>query len=184
MRVISGLIKGLKLRFLKETSVRPTSEKVKEAIFDSIQFIVEGKVFLDLFAGCGQMGIEAVSRGAKKAYLVDFYKDSICTIKSNISRFREDFFKKVFIINKDVFSFLKSNTEIFDIVFMDPPYKKGIIPKVLNDLSDFVASDGIVICEHEKSEVLPETVKDLRIFKIKSYGKTSVSFYKKCKVYA
>ena len=83
------------------------------------------------------------------------------------------------IISKDVFCFLKTNTSRFDIIFMDPPYKKDTIPKVLMELLDCISDNGIVICEHEKSEVLPEKVKDLYVFKNKNYGKISVTYYAK-----
>ena len=179
MRVVSGTIRGLKLKFPKEVLVRPTTEKVKEAIFDSLQFRIEGKSFLDLFAGCGQMGIEALSRGAREVCLVDSYRDSVCAIRYNLSKLDENLSKKVSIVNKDVFYFLKTNPGHFDIVFMDPPYREGTIPEVLEELSDCVSYDGIVICEHEKSEVLPEKVKNLSVFKNKNYGKISVTYYAK-----
>ena len=177
MRVISGDIRGYNLKFPKESFVRPTSEKVKEAIFDVIQFRLKGKSFLDLFAGSGQMGIEALSRGADSVYFVDNYKSSISAIKTNVSRLSKDLLEKVFILNRDVFDFLDFNTELFDIIFLDPPYRKSIIPKVLNKLSCILNHGGVIICEHSKNECFPEKVGDLAVFKNKSYGQTAVSFF-------
>ena len=179
MRVVSGELKGYNLKFPREPLVRPTAEKVKEAIFDVIQFNVKGKKFLDLFAGSGQIGIEALSRGAKTVSFVDNYKDSIFTIKSNISRLNENFLDKVNILKEDVFDFLNFNTGYFDIIFLDPPYGKDIIPKILGKLSRILNYDGIIICEHSKNESLPETPDDLTLFKNKIYGQTAVSFYSK-----
>lgn len=122
MRVITGTAKGRRLETLEGEDVRPTTERIKEAVFSIIQFEIMGHTFLDLFAGSGQMGIEAISRGASSAYFVDASKKSLDVVKKNISSVKFDKEAKVFAM--DYRSFLSMNTVEFDIAFLDPPYKK------------------------------------------------------------
>ena len=177
MRVISGTQKGRRLSSLPSNDVRPTTDKVKEAIFSSIQFDIEGRRFLDLFAGSGQIGIEALSRGAKSAVFVDASKDSIKVIKENISSCKFEEYSKV--VFSDALSFLSNTKETFDIVFLDPPYAANYLNKalllVVNKMSDF----GIIICEHPTDLDLPENIEDFVVFKRYRYGKISVTTFKK-----
>ncbi len=179
MRVISGVARGLKLKDPKNAKVRPTTEKVKEAVFDVLQFDIKGKVFLDLFAGTGQIGIEALSRGAEHVYFVDYRKESLDTIKFNLGRIGKTFGCNFSVVNMDVSLFLKTNNEVFDVVYLDPPYGNDDISEVLACVSDVAAMDGIVIFEHAKESILPNSIKMLQIFKSKSYGSIAVSFYRK-----
>ena len=125
MRVITGSARGRRLETLEGEDVRPTTDRVKEAVFSIIQFETEGRVFLDLFAGSGQMGIEALSRGADSAYFVDNSKKSVETVKRNLKTTRLEDRAKVF--QMDYRSFLAANSKSFDIVFLDPPYKTGAL---------------------------------------------------------
>lgn len=179
MRIISGIARGFKLKVPNDEKIRPTTEKVKEAVFDSLQFCLKGKVFLDLFAGSGQMGIEALSRGASHVFFVDYFRESLRTINFNLSRLKGIFGHKFSVVNKDVILFLKANEEVFDVVYLDPPYSSGIIHDVLVQMSSFVSLEGIVICEHSKRDILPKRVETLEVFKIKNYGSISVTYYRK-----
>ena len=125
MRVITGTARGRKLEQLIGDDVRPTTDRVKEAVFSIIQFNIEGRRFLDLFAGSGQMGIEALSRGAKEAVFVDNRKESVEIIKRNLKSTKLDENAKV--IPMDSNSYLNVNSEKFDFVFIDPPYETGLL---------------------------------------------------------
>ena len=117
MRIISGKYRGKKLKEFELDSTRPTTDRVKESIFNLIQFEVVDAVVLDLFSGTGALGVEAISRGAKKTYLVDSNKQAISIIKENLKNMTEDFV----VENKDYLEFLSTTKEKFDVVLLDPP---------------------------------------------------------------
>ncbi|NMB31004.1 MAG: 16S rRNA (guanine(966)-N(2))-methyltransferase RsmD [Clostridiales bacterium] len=177
MRVITGVAKGRKIRALDGDDVRPTIERVKEAMFSTIQFEIEGANVLDLFAGSGQLGIEALSRGARHCTFVDTSAKSIDCIRENIKVV--GFNDRARIIPANSNSFLKGTTEKFDLIFVDPPYEKGIVAKTLNNLSGKAASNGKVICEHEHRLELPQIVGDLTMKKQYKHGKTIITIYEK-----
>lgn len=176
MRVISGTAKGKKLESLSEEGLRPTTDRVKEAIFSVIQFEIEGRTFLDLFSGSGQMAIEALSRGANFATLVDHSPKSIKIIKNNLQK--SDFTDKSEIFNVDYENFLKNNKKIFDIVFLDPPYKKGILQKALEEVVKITNESGVIICENPVEEELPKNIDKFYLSKSFKYGKIKTSFYR------
>lgn len=177
MRVISGTRKGKKLETLKGESVRPTTDKVKESIFSAIQFDVPGSNFLDLFAGSGQMGIEALSRGAASAVFVDGSRNSINVIKKNLTE--TDFCNSSKIVNMDSILFLKKQKEVFDIAFLDPPYKVGLLQETLKLISNVMSDTGIIICEHPIDEILPNLIDDFLLKKDYKYGKIAVTIYRR-----
>ena len=177
MRVITGIARGTRLKSFEGDNVRPTTDKVKEAIFSSIHFVVEGSKVLDLFAGTGQLGIEALSRGANEAFFIDSSKDSIKLVEQNLnlSKLKDS---KIKIINEDSILFLKTNTEKFDFVFVDPPYRKGIISQVLENIENSLNDNAYIFCEHEKELELPEKIGNLNLRKTYKYGKIYVSLYR------
>ncbi len=177
MRVITGTARGRKLITLEgEEITRPTAQSTKESIFSSIQFEIEGKRVLDLFAGCGQLGIEALSRGAVFCTFVENNRQAYKVVEQNIKTCRmEDASSLVF---SDAVSFLKRKGT-FDIAFLDPPYNKGLVDECLGLLSEHMSEDGIIICETARGEELPEKVGDFSISKEKSYGKTKLTYYRK-----
>ncbi|MEG1448837.1 MAG: 16S rRNA (guanine(966)-N(2))-methyltransferase RsmD [Oscillospiraceae bacterium] len=175
MRVITGTERGRKLEAPKGLDVRPTSEMTKEAIFSILLNRIEGAVFLDLFSGTGQMGIEALSRGAKQAILIDSSKTAIECIKSNIQK--TSLFPQCRVALMDSLSFLKSCRDKIDIAFVDPPYKMGIIDEALPLLSKIMDEQGIILCETDKNEVLPDEAGEFVKFKEYKYGKTKVTSY-------
>ena len=169
MRVITGTARGKRLKTLDGLDVRPTSEKVKEAIFSIIQFDIPEARVLDLFAGSGQLGIEALSRGAKSCVFVDQSRNSIGIIRENVESC--GFGERSRIINAGALEYLRSCPET-DIALLDPPYSKGLLLEALPLLESKISTNGIVVCEHEGGLVLPERVGRLIKKREYSYGKT------------
>lgn len=176
MRVITGIARGRRLDTLEGEDVRPTTDRVKEAIFSVIQFETEGRRFLDLFAGSGQMGIEAISRGAKEACFVDSSKKSVAAIKRNLKSTKFELQSKVF--QMDFHSFLAMNQDEFDIVFLDPPYKTGLLQEALESVVECVKDTGVIIAENPLDEELAESYGEFMLDRKYRYGKIKVSIYR------
>lgn len=149
MRIITGSARGVKLDTLEGETTRPTAERVKEAVFSMIQFDLEGRAVLDLFAGSGQLGLEALSRGAERATMIDESRDAVGIIMGNARKTK--LFEHCRISCADYASFIRgaSGKERYDIVFLDPPYASGLVPEALRKLKkgDLFAPGAIVICE-------------------------------------
>jgi len=178
MRVITGSARGRRLITVPGSDlVRPTSEKVKESVFSSIQFDIEGRRILDLFAGSGQMGIEALSRGAAKCTFVDSSDVSLGVVKENLMATKLGGFSH--IVKSDAVSFLARTTEKFDIAFLDPPYSTGLLQKTIANIENVMSDYGIIICEHPKEETLPESLGAFSVAKVYKFGKITVTVYKK-----
>ncbi|MBE6772122.1 MAG: 16S rRNA (guanine(966)-N(2))-methyltransferase RsmD [Ruminococcaceae bacterium] len=177
MRVITGTARGTTLRTLEGNDVRPTTDKVKEAIFSAFQFEIEDRRILDLFAGSGQLGIEALSRGAKNAVFVDADKNAIKIIKENLVKTKLDSLATV--AQTDSIAFLSMTDRVFDIAFLDPPYEKGLLQKALAKIGDCIAEGGAVICEHPFKEELEDEYNGLVRTKDYKYSKTAVTVYRK-----
>ena len=177
MRVITGTAKGRKLKALDGNEVRPTTERVKEAIFSIIQFETEGRIFLDLFSGSGQMGIEALSRGAKKAVFVDERRESVNIIRQNLQTVRLS--EKAQVLQTDAFAYMgRCHTEKFDIAFLDPPYSTGILQEILPLVTTNMKETGIIICESPVFEEIPEKINDFTLDRNYRYGKIMISVYR------
>lgn len=177
MRVITGTAKGKSLKTLDGLEVRPTVARVKEAVFSSLQFDIEGRLVLDLFAGSGQLGIEALSRGAKDCCFVDNSKEALNIINRNIDNCGLK--DKATVISDDSFSFLKRTDRKFDIAFLDPPYNKGLIEKALPLLVDKMSDYGVIVCEYENENELDSGYGCFKEVKKSRYGRIFVSFYRK-----
>lgn len=178
MRVITGSARGMNLETLEGTDVRPTSQKVKEAIFSAINFEIEGRRILDLFAGSGQLGIEALSRGAERCVFTDASQKSIDVIKRNVQK--TGFLSQSVICRTEYSSFLKGTKEVFDIAFIDPPYMEGLTVDALTLCSKVMSSFGIIVVEHPQEVQLPEETNGFKIYRTYKYGKLiNVTIYKK-----
>ena len=175
MRVISGERRGKKLQTLEGLEVRPTSDRVKEAVFDILQFSVEGCRFLDLFAGSGQVGIEAISRGARQATLVDESRDAIRVVEKNLAA--TGFADRAKVVRGDALAFLRGSRDSFDIAFLDPPYRTGLLQRALPLAARRMAPGGKLLCEHPKEEALPEQAGSLVKKKVYTYGKIALTLY-------
>ena len=177
MRVITGIARGKNLKTLEGNDVRPTSQKVKEAVFSAIQFDIEGRRVLDLFAGSGQLGIEALSRGAQGAVFVDNSNASIKIIKQNLESV--GFGDKAKVYTSDYSSFTAMSCDTFDIVFLDPPYQKGMLLPALKAVLPLMSDYGIIVCEYPPEVEIPESIGGFAIAKTYRYGKINVSVYRK-----
>ena len=177
MRVITGTARGRKLAALEGREVRPTTDMVKEAMFSIIQFEVEGASVLDLFAGSGQLGIEALSRGARFCVFVDSSRDSQNIVRQNLQT--TGLAKQSRVAAMDCADFLRSTGDTFDIALLDPPYGKGLLQEVLPLLVPRMSPGGAILCESPKGEALPEAVGEYRIRKTYSYGKIALTLYRR-----
>ena len=177
MRVITGTAKGRRLLTPEGFDTRPTTEKVKEALFSAIQFNIEGKSVLDLFAGSGQLGIEALSRGASRCTFIESDRAAADIVKQNVSSV--GFSSQSLISSMDAFMFLEHSTEKFGLIFLDPPYKKGFISTISEKISRVSDEDTIIVCETSKNEELPETLANLPISFDRCYGDIRIRIYRK-----
>ena len=174
MRVISGTAGGRQLKSLPGDAVRPTADHVKEALFNILQFEMEGRRVLDLFGGTGQLGIEALSRGAREAVFTDQSKNSVSLIRENLKRCG----MKASVLQTDALSYLNRG-EKFDIIFVDPPYDAGLYAPVLSRINDVdnLNEGGIIICESRAKEVLPDLLLPYRLLRRRRYGSMALTFY-------
>ena len=178
MRVITGSARGKRLITVSGNDiVRPTGEKVKEALFSSIQFDIEGRRVLDLFAGSGQLGIEALSRGAVSAVFVDSNDASISAVKKNLET--TDLAASAQVYKSDYQSFAVRCNSKFDIAFLDPPYKAGMLEDAVLKTAPLMSDYGMIICEHPIELKMPQQIADFEVYKAYRYGKTAVTVYKK-----
>ncbi len=178
MQVITGSAKGLKLKTLDGEATRPTTQRVKEALFSSIQFEVQGRRVLDLFAGSGSLGIEALSRGAEFADFVDNNKAAIDVVKSNLERCKMA--EQAALHHTDYKSFLESTDKTFHVILIDAPYGKGLCDKALKVIAarKLLFTGGVIICETGDREALPESVGDLEIARSVRYGTMRLTTYR------
>ncbi len=176
MRIITGSKRGKKLVTLEGEQVRPTTDRVKESLFNILQFQLEGRRFLDLFAGSGQIGLEALSRGAAFAVFVDSSKESIRVVEKNLQS--TGFESQAKVVMADYASYLRGCRERFDIAFLDPPYHAGLLEKALPEVAERMNPGGVILCEHPKDENLPETAGMFVRQKCYRYGKIMLTAYR------
>ena len=177
MRVITGSARGRKLKTLEGGDiVRPTTDRVKEAMFSIIQFDLPDAAVLDLFAGSGQLGIEALSRGAKSCIFVDKNSDAFETVRENLASTKLT--DRATVLNADSETYIRNSKNKFDIVILDPPYNMGIIDKVLPDVAKCCNDNATIICESEFAETLPEEAGGFVKFKEYKYSKIKLTTYK------
>ncbi len=175
MRVITGLARGSRLETLPGDATRPTSDKVKESLFSAIQFDIEGRKVLDLFAGSGQLGIEALSRGAASCVFVDKNLDAISVIKRNLQHTR--LYDKAQVVGTESITYLARPKERFDLVFLDPPYGAELLIPALNGVAPSVNDGGIIVCETDRED-MPAVVDRFSLAKSYRYGRIYVHVYR------
>lgn len=176
MRVITGEARGRRLETPQGYDVRPTTEKVKEAIFSSIQFDIQGRVFLDLFAGSGQMGIEALSRGAQSAIFIDSSAKAVSVVRKNLDS--AGFYDRAEVLHTDSINYLKLMQKPFDIVFMDPPYGTGLLQEALPLAAQKIKKTGIIIAENSENEKILQNYGEFMLDRQRRYGKIKVSLFR------
>lgn len=181
MRVIAGEYKGRRLDRIEGTDIRPTSDTVKEALFNILGDAVIGSGFLDLFGGTGGIGIEALSRGAKHVVFIDSDIKSIRVLRGNLSRLNiKDCIEVYNVDYSRAISKLYKYGKKFDIIFIDPPYSMGLAESALKAIDDnpVLIQSGLIIVEHDSKEDMPKNVGRLHLYRFKKYGNTVLSFYK------
>ena len=181
MRIIGGKARGTKLYTLEGLATRPTLDRVKESIFNIIQSKIYGSTFLDLFSGSGAIGLEAISRGAKKAILCDKSKEAINIIKKNIEKTHAE--NQVELCNTDFEECLKKISDQIDIIYIDPPYQTDYIQKALQIMqnSKFITEETKIILETDDEKRVLEQIKDLKfeIIDKRKYGIAHIIFLQK-----
>ncbi len=179
MRVISGKARGVQLKTPDGMLTRPTTDRVKEALFSIIQFELPGARVLDLFGGTGQLGIEALSRGAKEAVFVDAREDACKLIRENLKRAKMEQAGKV--IRSDYLDYLKRCRETFDIILLDPPYAEVFLENSLKMITeiDILQSGGIIVAERPVGKELPWEFPGFTRSRDYKYGKTLLTLYRK-----
>ncbi len=179
MRVVAGKARGTQLKTPEGLTTRPTADRVKEAVFSILHFEVEGAMVLDLFGGTGQLGIEALSRGARGAVFIDHGKEACDLIKENLRRTR--FTDQGRVVRSDYLEYLKRTKEQFDIILLDPPYAEIFLENALKCISeiDILRSGGIIVTERPVGKVLDMELPGFTRSRDYKYGKTLVTLYRK-----
>jgi len=177
MRVITGTARGRKLKELPGLDTRPTTDKVKESIFNIVQFDIEGRRVLDLFGGTGQLGIEALSRGADRCVFVDASREAARVIRENVEA--TGFDSRSRIVQGDAVSFLTSCREKFGLAFLDPPYASDLLERALEKIAeiDIMAENGIIVCESALEKELPSLPAPYERGRDYRYGKIKLTLY-------
>ena len=173
MRIIAGKYRGKPLKAPDSSHIRPTGDKVKQALFTKLQFFVPDTTVLDLFCGSGALGIEALSHGAKLVYFVDKDRRSIALTKQNLKDIKENYK----VLNCDYEQALRKIEAQFNLILVDPPYASGVYDKVLHLIQkhNLLAQDGIIVCEHPNDMAINTT---FEIFDQKRYGTVTLSYLK------
>lgn len=174
MRVITGTARGRKLKTLDSLEIRPTPDAVKEAIFSVVHFSVPGAQVLDLFAGSGQLGIEALSRGAAHCVFVDNSANAIDIVKQNLAACK---FTNTRVLHMDSIEYTKVAKPGLDIALLDPPYRKGLLEQALQYIGAKMNPGAYVICEHETELVLKDEYPGLTLHKRYKYGRVAVTIF-------
>ncbi len=180
MRVISGLAKGHKLKSPKGIQTRPTTDRIKESLFNIISAHIYDSNILDLFAGTGGLGIEALSRGAKFSVFVDKSLEAIKVVKENLIHTK--LHDMADVLNIDWLSYINTRYNgiiKYNIIFIDPPYSKGLVEEALKAISDrdMLSNDGIIVVETDKQDIIPESIGRFGKADIREYGRTIITIY-------
>ena len=183
MRIITGRAKGVRLDTLEGVATRPTSERVKEALFSMLQFDIQDRSVLDLFSGSGQLALEALSRGASSAVMIDRSRDAVKIIKQNVAKTKLSDMCEIY--NCEFKEYITKNKgRKFDIVFIDPPYAAGLYGECLSLLlsCDMLKASSLIVCESESEDLLADNA-ELRdhfdVFKQARYGRACIAIFKK-----
>ena len=176
MRVITGTARGRRLKTPEGMDIRPTTDNVKESVFNIIQFDIEGRRVLDLFAGTGQLGIECLSRGAREVVFIDQNREAVKSIRENLKAcgFSAP------VLQQDALGYLSACAP-FDLIFVDPPYDAGLYAPVLERINsvDLLSDGGIIICESRRETAMPELTAPYLLRREYRYGKVKLSVYTK-----
>ena len=175
MRIISGTARGRKLKEPQGLDTRPTTDKVKESLFNIIQFELEGRRVLDLFAGTGQLGLEALSRGAERCTFVDQRRESAALVRENVKLCR--FEDRSLVAQEEALAFLCSCKERYDVIFLDPPYKTDLLNQCIEKIArfDILREYGIIVCESGTDWTVPSLIPPYETGREYRYGQIKLS---------
>lgn len=175
MRIISGSARGRKLKELQGMDTRPTTDKVKESMFNIIQFEIEGRQVLDLFGGTGQLGLESLSRGAARCTFVDQRREAAALIRENIKLCGMG--DRARVVQGEALSFLASCRERFDVIFLDPPYQSGLLEQSIAQIArfDILREHGIMVCESAADWNCPPLAAPYEVGREYRYGKIKLT---------
>lgn len=182
MRIITGSAKGRKILAPEGLTTRPTSDRVKESVFNILYNVRNFDAVLDLFAGSGNLGLEAISRGAKKCVFVEQDKQSYNVLIQNIKSLKFDAYSEYYRQDAFIALQLLSKRGIkFDLIFLDPPYSKGLVEKSIEEIikNNLLDNDGIIVSEHDEKEDIPNEVAGIKKYRQEKYGRTIVAFWSK-----
>lgn len=182
MRITSGKFKNRVILSRRGFNTRPTQERIKEAIFSIIFDKIEGAVFLDLYSGTGNMSFEALSRGVKRAIMIEKDSEALRVIIQNVERLNLNEVCRAYKNDvKRAIEILSNKGEKFDLIFMDPPYKENLTTETLEKISLFniLNEDGIIICEHSSHEILADEIGEFIKFDERDYNRKVISMYKR-----
>ena len=179
MRVITGSARGRRLKELEGMETRPTTDRVKEGMFSVLQFDIEGRRVLDLFAGTGQLGIECLSRGAASAVFVDRRADAVKLIRENLKI--TELSDRARVVSGDSMEYLKTLREKFDLILLDPPYAEGLLEAAIAHIAkfDILAPHGIIVAEHPVDKALPALALPYKLHRTYRYGKIGMTVYRR-----
>lgn len=179
MRVITGSARGRRLKELEGLETRPTTDRVKEGLFNILQFDIEGRRVLDLFAGTGQLGIECLSRGAASAVFVERRADAVKLVKDNLKT--TELTDRARVVSGDSMEYLKNLREKFDLILLDPPYEAGLLEPAIAHIArfDILTPHGIIVAEHPVEKALPALAAPYRLHKSYRYGKIGLTVYRR-----
>ena len=175
MRINSGNFKGRKLIENKYDHIRPTTDKVRQALFTKLQFFLPNKKVLDLFCGTGALGIEALSRGASSVLFVDKDFRSVQMTKENLKNLKIN----AKVVKCDAVKYLEVCSEKYDLILLDPPYKSGLYEKILTKISekDVLNDEGIIVCEHASNDTF--NYSPFTVYDEKKYGNITLTYLEK-----
>jgi len=173
MRITGGEARGQTIRVPPSKTIRPAQDMVRQAVFSMLRGLIRDTEVLDLFAGSGSYGLEALSRGAARATFVDIDKRCARTIRENLTRL--GFAEKGRVVKDDAPRFVSTTTETFDLIFLSPPYRDGPQIHLLKSLAKLLNPRGVIIFDHAKRTSIPEDLEGLKVIKKRNYGATAVS---------
>lgn len=181
MRIISGIAKGRKLLSPLTMETRPTLDRIKESVFDIIQMKIYGSKVIDLFAGTGSLGLEAVSRGASLCFLIDKSKDTYDLLSQNVTNLK--FEDKCKTFNMDSYEAIEQfglQQKKFDIIFIDPPYIKDMIPPAVAIVEKYkmLLNNGIIVTKIDSTEEIYQGTDEIKLYNHRKYGNTTICFYR------
>ncbi|MBR3569370.1 MAG: 16S rRNA (guanine(966)-N(2))-methyltransferase RsmD [Oscillibacter sp.] len=179
MRVITGTARGRRLRALEGLDARPTTDRVKEGLFSAIQFDIEGRRVLDLFAGTGQLGIECLSRGAARAVFADSNPKAVALIRDNLRQ--TGLQDRAAVLQTDALEYLARTKERFDLIFLDPPYASGLLEAAVKGVAafDILKPRGIIVAESPRTAPFPALPGTIRAGRTYRYGKIAVTLFRR-----